>query len=284
MRVVPTSSRARVYNPKTAHVAVAKAKLNLNPRNLLVTPRYDEFLVQNPDVTISKKHAQRIADLISTPQRDRSRSFSASSSGMCMRRQELAFLGVKGKGILDPRTIRIFNNGTWFHLRTQAAMLEARILDAVEVTVKMNRGLARATLDGIGEAQEGRWNGASFFAEFKGRNWRSFDAQDKNNTPDNKTLQQVGFQFWVTGFEVGVVLNEDKNDQRLREWVVEYSQEHADAAKNEVKAMTDAVNRSTLHKMLPECIRRLRGGEYYKCPFGGDMGACVNSGSWPSGI
>jgi hypothetical protein len=272
--------KPRVYQPKMQKYSQAHRDVE----SLIVTPRYDQWLLQHPEMTADRKTFEHVMRLMTVPPRDRRRSFSASQAGYCLRRQELAFLGVPRLPMIDPRGVRIFQNGTMVHLRWQVGLLSAKIVDGIEVTVKSRSGLARATLDGIGVAVGGRFDGASFGWEHKGRISFSFDAQNKAGTPDEKTRKQVAMQSYLTGFEVFSVTNEHKNEQHHAEFVLEYNEEEVKEVRTDIAAMILAVEKGRLHPMLPECIKRNSSGEYYKCPFGTDLGACASSGHWPRGV
>lgn len=278
MRVAPTSRgyQPRVYQSNQRHVKSLRS-----PDDLIVTPLYDEYLVKNPEITADRSIFEKVMGLMLVPPRDRTRTFSASQAGYCLRRQELAFLGVKGYKVSDPRVVRIFQNGTFGHLRWQVGLLAAKIVDGVEVTVISGDGLTRSTLDGMGVAQRGHYKGAKFGWEHKGRMSYSFDSQERAGTPDEKTRKQVAMEFLHTGYDVWSVTNENKDTQKTGEFVIERDEQEISEVREDLRELKSAVEKKRLHPMLPECIKRNSTGEYYKCPFGTDLGSCVASGSWP---
>jgi hypothetical protein len=248
---------------------------------LIVAPLYDEYLLKNPEPVYDAEIVAKVmAELVKQP-RDRRRSFSASSAGYCKRRQELAFLGVGKPGIIDSRGVRIFNNGTFIHLRWQLGLLSAGILTGTEVTADLNNGLFRATLDGVGVAKRGSFKGRRFLWEHKGRMSFSYAAQERNGTPDPKTRKQVAMQMYLTDYEVASVTNENKDTQAVSEFVIERNDEEIKDAKQELDELALAIDRQKLHPMLPECVKQNASGEFYKCPFGGPLGPCLYAGSWP---
>lgn len=255
-----------------------------DPKDLIVTPLYDQYLVKHPEMTVNPRVFRHVMDQMLVPPRDRSNSFSASSAGLCLRRQELAFLKQKRNPLSDPRMVRIFNNGTMVHLRWQIGLLDGRILRAVEHTVYLKRYRARATLDGIGEARTGRYTGAEFGWEHKGRMSFSFVQQSHAGSPDGKTRKQVGMQMLLSALEVWSVTNENKDTQVHEEFILERNRDEIRDAKQELVQLNDAIDRMTLHPMLPECIKQNKTGEFWQCPFGSPGGACVNSGSWPRSV
>lgn len=248
--------------------------------DLVVTPVYNEFLMSWDEV-YPHHVSKRIYELLRTPPRVRRYSWSASSAGMCLRRQEFSFLGMPVQTNYDPQLRRIFLNGTWTHLRNQAVLMSAGILDNIEVTVRHRKKRSRATLDGMGEAQRGRYEGAEFGYELKSTNDNSFYQQYIKGASD-KTRKQVDFQFLMTGFDVWVIFNENKNNQGIQEWVVLKDRDRVKEMSKQIDELNYAIDRGRLHPQLPECRKKLKTGEFYKCPYGGDGGVCASVGTWPS--
>lgn len=276
VRVLPFK---KGYKPVRSTTGFTSQK---KPEDLIVVPAYERYLTKHPELTENRAAVERVVAELLTPPRDRRRSFSASSAGYCLRRQELAFLGVQQNAFNNPRLARIFGNGTMVHLRWQIGLLSAGIVDDIEYTVVSNGGLARATLDGIGVAMEGsKYKGERFVWEHKGRMSYSFLSQTRNGIPDGKTLSQVKFQFLQTGYDIASVTNENKDTQEVDEFVIERTDEMVSDARKELRQLTMAISNQKLHPMLPECHRQLKSGEFEKCPFGTRGGACLHSGSWP---
>lgn len=270
------------FNPANVRKMAAQkfSSAKKDRKSLLILPAFEEYLVSHPDVFIGGPTFKKVMALLTNKPRDRSRSFSASSAGYCMRRQELAFLGMPKVGISDPRMIRIFNNGVFVHLRWQIQLLDGKILDSIETTVKT--GLNRATMDGLGVATRGNYAGEQFGWEHKGRMSYSWAAQDRSGTPDAKTRKQVAMQMELTGYELWSVTNENKDTQGVSEFVIERDEDEIADARREMKELNRAVEIQRLHPMLPECVKQNKTGEFFQCPFGGAGGACVHAGTWPS--
>lgn len=247
--------------------------------SLILLPEYEKYLVRNPDVYIGGSTFKKVLGMLTKKPRDRSRSFSASSAGYCMRRQELAFLGMPKAPLTDPKLIRIFNNGTFGHLRWQIGFLDAHLVEGIEVTVKT--GLNRATMDGLGTAREGRYRGEQFIWEHKTRMSFSWLSQERSGTPDPKTRRQVAMQMFLTGYDLASVTNENKDTQEVSEFVIERDDAEIAEAKEELRELNRAVDMKRLHPMLPECVKQNRTGEFWSCPYGGQGGACIHAGSWP---
>jgi hypothetical protein len=248
--------------------------------HLIVTPGYEEYLLECPEVTADPEIFSRVMKELLVPQRDRSRSFSASAAGSCLRRQELGFLGAPPLRNNSPRGIRIFNNGTFVHLRWQIGLLAAGILDDIEYTVQ--RGITRATMDGIGVARRGVYKGMRFGWEMKSAMSFSWSSQERNGTPAAKVRKQVAMQMYETGYDVWSVTNENKDTQEISEFIIERDESEISDAKKELKDLQRAIEIQRLHPQLPECVKQNKTGEFYKCPFGTPQGVCVSAGNWPT--
>jgi hypothetical protein len=235
------------------------------------------------DETFDDRTTKTIARLMSEKKRVRSGSWSASGAGLCMRRQELQFLGMPVVGSIDAKLQRIFLNGTWMHLRYQGLLLTSGLVDAIEVVHRKPSQRARCSMDGMGTARTTRFSGQQFALELKSRNDFAFNNQVLKGV-DEKTRKQVDFEFLLTGLEISVTLNENKNTQEIREWVHVRDPDRVRAMATQVKELNAAIDRQRLHPKLDECRKELKNGEFYKCPFGGPGGACANSGNWPSRV
>ena len=249
---------------------------------LIISPPYNEFLT-SWDENWSPWVVQRIAEVLSTKRRSRRYSWSASGAGRCLRAQEFTFLGMPTVENYDPQQRRIFLNGTWVHLRNQATLLEAGVLDNIEVTVKRKSRRARCTLDGMGIAKSGRYEGAEFGYELKSANEFSYNHQITKGAAE-KTRMQVDFEFLLTGFDLFVIFNENKNNQGVQEWVFVRDEGRIKEVSKQLDELNTAVEYHRLHPQLPECKKRLKTGQFYKCPYGGDGGVCATSGNWPNRI
>lgn len=263
--------------PKVGNTLKAILQSSIN-KELVITPVLEEFLATWDEV-YSPKAVHRINDLLSTPPRVRSGSFSASGAGKCMRRQELSFLGAPTYTGIDNDLRMIFLNGTWTHLRWQAVLLTAGILDEVEVTQRKPSLNARCTLDGIGVVKSGRYRGRDFGFELKSRNSFVWDRQVQAGV-DEETRTQADFQMLLSGFDIAVIANENKNLQTYNEWVFTRNVDRIAEMERRLHTMNNDIEKKRLRPMIPECKIRSKNGEFHKCPFGGAKGICANTGSW----
>jgi len=278
----PTSgkkSTGRTSKPQRVGQSVRQL-LSADDDGLILTPNLLRLLPMW-DGTIDPHVAELMAKLMSTPQRDRSASFSASGSGDCLRKQELMFLGMPATVAgITPGLRQIFMNGTWVHMRWQAMLLTLGLLDGVETKIIKPSLRSRCSMDGIGTAQGGRYDGREFGFELKGRNDWNYNMQLRG--PDEKTLRQVDFEFLLSGLELFVIINENKNSQGWKEWVIVRDEARLDVVREEIDELNSAIDTEQLHPMLPECAKQLKKGKFASCPFGGPGGTCISAGNWPN--
>lgn len=251
-----------------------KAILELSvKKDLVLEHRLNEFLL-TWDGNYSPDAVKKIHRALSAKQRDRRFSWSASSAGKPLRHQELSFLGAPTVGSTDPRLQMIFHNGTWTHMRYQAILLTAGLLDNIEVTIKRPSERARCTMDGMGTVLGGRYDGREFGFELKSRNDFQFKRQVVLD-PDDRTRAQVDFEFWLSGLDMFVILNENKNTQEPKEWVFFREEDRVRDIRNMVKELNKAIDQQRLHPIPEEC----KESNFKSCPWGPN-GACANTGSW----
>lgn len=253
--------------------------------NRIITPKLRKWLVMHGDDELSERVADTIYELLTTKPRMRSASFSSSGAGTCLRRQELAFLGVEVPGVIDAQLQNIFNDGKWRHLRWQAMLLEAGLLTEVEYVSWWKKYLSRGTLDGVGEVHGDHprvaWRGEGYGFELKGvGNWNAFK-EAKEIGPKDAHLDQIHRYFLSTGFKLFVVMYEHKMTQEWYEWVIEADPARLRAQEVELQTLNNDVKRKQLQPMLPACRAR-KGPEWDACQFAGKGGPCERSGTWPT--
>lgn len=257
----------------------------LKRQDTIVSMPYREWLLTKSDEGLPQWVVDRImAQMVQRP-RIRVGSFSPSSSGQCLRRQELSFLGVPvpfGAGP-DARLMNIFNDGKWRHLRWQANLLAAGILTDIEWAVPWIRMRALGNVDGRGYVREDHprmsWRGKEFGFELKGANPFMYNKQTRRDEPDEKHLRQVHRYFLQGGFELYVILYEEKGTNEWKEWVVEPDPVILEEAREELIQLNASIDSGRLHPMLPSCKIRMGDQWTRECPYAGETGICVNTGS-----
>jgi hypothetical protein len=249
--------------------------------NTIVTPRLNLWLQQHHNVDLDAEIADLIRDLLVKPQRDRTKSFSSSSSGKCPRRQIYEFIGVPTGSVFSPQTISIFHDGTWRHLRWQAALLQAGILSEVEVMLDWPRKRSMGSMDGQGIVPEDHkhepWRGLQFGFELKGAN--SFAYKSFAYTPSEDHLDQIHRYFLSGGLDLFVLIYENKDTNEFKEYVIEPDPERLAKQQRELDMLNRFVDRQRIPPMLKPCQEQ-KGAPWTTCPFGGKDGVCIRRNQW----
>lgn len=250
--------------------------------NLVITPRLEIWLMQHGDDALEAAIAEVIRKQLVTVPRFRGASFSASSAGMCERRQVFQFLGVEQSGAIDPRLQNIFNDGKWRHLRWQAMLMQAGILTTIEEPLHWPNMRSRGTMDGMGvvpmKHPNPAWRGLEFGFELKGVSPFLFQ-QYKGNQAKEEHRGQVDRYFLSSGLGLFVIIYENKATQEWIEWVYEPEPARVSLSKDELVRLNRSVDSHKLPDKLPECVKR-KGKVFQDCPYGGQSGCCAQSGTW----
>lgn len=117
-------------------------------QQLYVSARHEEWLKANPNAKYSRQALDFAIAQLRAEQRDRTKSFSASSVGGCVRAAQFQYQGLAQKPV-DSKTAQIFHNGSHMHLRWQMAGLTAGWLDQAEVFCHDKVRMLKGSLDGI---------------------------------------------------------------------------------------------------------------------------------------
>lgn len=254
--------------------------------DLIITPRLNDHLMQRGDDELPVEVADIIHEQLVTKPRVRSASFSGSSAGQCYRAQELAFLGMPQQGAIGPRLQNIFNDGTWRHLRWQAMLLHAGILDRIEIPLFWRNMKARGTMDGIGTVPDDHpresIRGLEFGFELKGANpfvYHKAVKQDQGVKEEHEN--QVARYFLLGGYDLFVTIYENKATQEWYEWVSFPDMERIEAQRQELLELNGSIDTQQLHPMLPQC--KIETGAFKECAYGQSAaGACPRAGDWPN--
>lgn len=226
--------------------------------DLPVTPRHEAWLASNATPTYSAGAKSFLAAEIGKEQRDRTRSFSASSAGSCHRRRVLAWLGVPESRGPSSRLVSIFHNGTYMHLRWQLAGLSAGWLAAPEVFAGNAHLNLKGTLDGVLDTGEG--------LELKSINSYGFSYLMSAGKPKAAHVYQITAYFLMTEIERFSVIYENKDTQDYREFVVTRKDAPVAQAIEEFERLNYAVDFEELPEVKDACWAG-EGTEYLQCPF-----------------
>ena len=249
--------------------------------DLIITPRLNQFLMNNNNLELDKDVAGRIHELLLAKPRDRRFSFSSSSAGDCERKQVYNYLGVEDEenfGAISPQLQMIFYDGTWRHLRWQSVLLQAKIIDTVERPLLWKKKRSRGTMDGAGVVPDNHphvsWRGKEFGFELKGMNSWGYKSRIEKNTPREDHLEQVHRYFLSGGFPLFVIIYENKDTQEWIEFVIEPNPQMVQKQREELDRLNYAVDNKELPLMQPSC-QKLTGKDFTSCPYGNKRGVCV---------
>ncbi|HLO11185.1 MAG TPA: Dna2/Cas4 domain-containing protein [Pseudoneobacillus sp.] len=180
--------------------------------------------------------------------------FYPSSIGKCLRAIVLQMMGVQGEEI-EPRGLSIMNNGTYFHERMEKTLTQAGIVVASELPLKNPELLISGRLDLIiknfeehkpnkkiikllNDAGDAVYEGPSndvLIVELKSINDKGFQYLQKKNEPKEEHVWQLHLYMHMTGIHRGLLLYENKNDQNLMDYFVDYDKNIADSVMLKIK-------------------------------------------------
>lgn len=263
--------------------ALIKAARNTD---LLITPKLNDWLIAHGDEALSEEVAKKMWDLLTTPPRVRSASFSSSSAGLCDRRQVLAYLGVPSGDVTDPHLANIFSDGKWRHLRWQAMLLMAGLIDDIEDPLIWRRKRTRGTPDGRGYVPDDHpkthWRDLEFGFELKGVNPFIYQKIVKGDQDiKEEHMRQVHRCFLLGGYDLYCVIYENKGTNDWFEWVIEPDDEYMEEQRNEIERLNGFVDREELPSLLPQCKIKT-GPVFNECPYGGKFSVCHRTKEWPN--
>lgn len=214
---------------------------------------YDEWVNKRPPL---EQERDALVQIMTRPPRVRTGSFSASSAGSCLRRRQFEYYGLK-KAKPGTKSMNIFANGDYVHLRIQVAGLTGGWLREAEVSVEDPEIMLKGTMDGdlvwdsILEAKSINSNGF--------RTVNSFGAKAEH-------VYQVHAYMLASGRSSAHILYENKDTQDMKEFRVERDEKVVDLVREEFQTLTDATNEKVLLPMLPQCVEKT-GDDYRWCPF-----------------
>lgn len=253
----------------------------LKRSDLILTPSIELALMRQSNRLFSPEVADFVHKQMTTPQRNRSNSFSASSAGYCLRRQIFAYIGVPTEGV-GSQLSHIFYDGTWRHLRWQALLLQENLLDQAEFPLDWPAKRSKGSMDGYGRVPMNHpnkeWRGLDFGFELKGVNPFQYNSLVKTGMIDAHK-RQVHRYFLVSGVDLFVVIYEDKATQNWQEWVITPDPEWLAEQEDELDTLNQHVDDATLPAVLPECAEGK--GEYKQCPY---ASMCLHMKSWDDAV
>ncbi len=106
-----------------------------------------------------------------------------------------------------------------------------------------------------GHCKNGRYDGAEFGYELKSTNDFAYNHQVIKGASD-KTRKQVDFEFYMSGFDLFVIFNENKNNQGIQEWVMVRDEGRVREIAKELQELNAAIDNSRLHPTIARGVRR----------------------------
>lgn len=241
--------------------------------DLPITSRHDRWLGLHADDPLPEWVAQWVAGQLTSGQRDRSTTFSASSTGRCERQQVFRYIDHPQMSSYDPQLNHRFQVGDWGHLRWQAQGLAAGWLAECEVPVVLAEYSLTGTMDGITDL------GTGF--EFKTIRHPGFNAVLKNGEAKFDHVLQVTAYMMATGIRKFSIVYESTFSGEWKEIVVDYSEDLAQLVHEALGRMVAAVDHRELPEPLDDCLLR-QGSTYSQCPFRKDCLSMDQGGEqWP---
>lgn len=240
-------------------------------KELILTPRLDEYLLANRELfPYDDEVAEIVRAIMTRTPRNRAQSFSSSSRGSCLRAQMFGYMGVPQISTSDVVLQNLFSDGHWRHLRWQALLLHARLIDEVEypfeiVETETDTVWVRGSLDGINLSE--RWG-----LEIKGiRTLKWVD-----DGPLDSHLLQIHTYMMGTGIDTFVLLYEDKLSSDWREFVVRRDEKIMDEVLQEIETLIDSAKRRRLPVVQEEC-KNGKGAPFTSCPY---RRVCLGTADW----
>lgn len=255
-----------------------KSHTQSSDSDLLVSQRYEQYLASHPNILVDETVAEFVKKELTTPQRNRRMTFSASSRGACPREQVFQFTPTKPVPKTNSGLYAIFHQGTFMHLKWQALLSDAGILDDLEVPCLWEAYRLSGTIDGAGEVPASnplRAEHTRFGWELKSINSHGFRwVLDKG--PNEHHLLQIHAYMLATGWRVWSLCYENKDTQEWKEFTVHFNEETGRQVEEELMYLNDHVDNKKLPPILDECKKRQ--GAFRKCAF---AHVCLEVEEWP---
>lgn len=218
-----------------------------------VTKRYYEFITHQRNLELERDALQTI---MTRPPRVRMNTFSASGAGRCLRERQLAYMGTK-RLTPDEKSMNIFANGDYVHLRHQVAGLIGGYITGAEVSVRNEEYNLTGTMDGLLDNGHG--------LEVKSINDRGFGLVNTHGPKHDHDFQMHSYML-AADLEAFHIVYENKNDQRIKEYLVHRNEATIKKVIEELQKLQEAQDARALLPMLPGCVTQT-GSEYSWCQY-----------------
>lgn len=217
-----------------------------------VIPRYYKYIQGKRDLDAEAMHT---AVLLTRPERDRTRSFSASGAGGCLRARIFSWLDAPAKKHSED-TMAIFLNGHWVHMRHQVVGLSAGYLISAEVPVYRPDLNLVGTMDALAVDD--------IPVEYKSINQNGYSRVASYGVDENH-LEQTHSYMLAGDYDSFRVVYENKNTNYLKEFKVHRDESIITKVRTDLIQLNESIHDETLPPMLDEC--KEKKGRYRYCPF-----------------
>ncbi len=237
-----------------------------------LTPLIDEYLIKRD---LPKYRDKRVA-VLEIPVVDRARPMgrlSPSSMCGCKRETIFRFVGVKGtRRRVNPDMELVFEDGKWRHhkwgwiFKDMEAVLGRNRFRVLEIEGRcLHPGMYIAGhLDAMIEMKEdGKW--VRYIVDFKGANNWAFETVFRAGKPIEKHIYQLATYCMVREVDKGILLYDNKNDQRFKAFPFDITAEQIAQVKDWVDEVSTLMQDGELPPIDPDC----KGGTflYERCRY-----------------
>lgn len=141
---------------------------------------------------------------------------------------------------LEPQVLRIFNNGSYAHVRLSEYLRKAGVLVAEELPVRNDVWNVRGNCDAIIEL-----DGEKILLDFKTIKHYPFTKMKEGEKElDKGYLTQMNVYLWLLGYSKGFFVFEDKNTQELLISEVEYDQTIIEGVKEKITLLNEYIKKN----------------------------------------
>jgi len=197
---------------------------------------------------------QYYADKAQQKRRDH---FYVSDAGKCPRQTYFKFKDYPREEP-DGRAMRIFDYGDYTHLRLSSVLTSMGIVRALEVDIP-----PQSDVSGRADAIIGIDN-EPYVVDFKTISHFSFSKLDQPKSDHEKQIQLYLHYFDI---DQGILLYEDKNNQAIKEFVVDYDEDLVRKVLDKFERLKDFIEREEIPP-IPENI------EDWRCKYCDFQNAC----------
>ena len=220
----------------------------------VVANRIERWLLgQQGQVNVDESLHQRLLELASPGETDRSAAFHASQIGGCHRRSLFDFHDLPKRVLTDSELALKFMDGTWRHIRWQMMLLMSGLAYDVEVPVAIPELRFTGSMDALGN------DGEDYGIEVKG--WSAIPSE----VVPYHYVQVQGYMM-MSGLNRFVVLYEHKSTQTVKEFLVLPDKQVQDEIRAELEHLNALIDDESIPEMLTGCMQQ-KGETFRDCPY-----------------